>query len=430
MSNYCYEAVDAGGLKTQGTLEVADQNEAVRRIKEMGLFPTRIIQERRRRLAAGVRPAPVARRRNFSFTIPLFDERVKPRALTVFTRQLATLVDAGMPLLRGLRILHEQAESPALKHRIEAIALSIENGNSLSEALKEHPKVFNPLYVNMVRAGEMSGALEITLRRLAEFAEKAQKIKGKVKGALFYPVAVLVVAVAIIGVLTVFVIPRFKLVFDGLLQGKPLPSFTRFIFDISGFIQNHFVLTSCLGAALAIGCAAGIRTEWGRVVFDRFKLMMPLLGPVYRKAAISRFTRTFGTLLGNGVPVLQALAIVKETTGNVVVSRIIANVHDSVKQGETIAAPLKASNVFPAMVAGMVEIGEQTGALPDMLMKIADGYEDEVDTAVGAMTSLMEPIMIVFLAVVVGSIVIAMFLPILAFIDTDPMAGSSGSPES
>jgi type IV pilus assembly protein PilC len=334
--------------------------------------------------------------------------------LTVFTRQLATLVQAGLPLLRGLRVLEKQERNVNLKKIIGELAVSIEGGSTFSEALAQHPKVFNRLYVNMVKAGELGGVLEVVLKRLSEFMEKAQKIKGKVIAAMFYPCAVMVVAVAIMGVLMVFVIPKFKEIFEGTLgNGRALPGFTQFVLGISEMVQHHIVRTMIIAIALVIVFNMFIRTKFGRKLFDRFKLNMPVLGPVISKVAISRFTRTLGTLVSSGVPILQALTIVKETSGNVIVGQAVASVHESVKEGETITAPLEASNIFPPMVISMVDVGEQTGALPEMLMKIADNYDEEVDNAVAAMTSLLEPIMIVFLAVIVGSIVIAMFLPLI-----------------
>jgi type IV pilus assembly protein PilC len=330
---------------------------------------------------------------------------------------LATLIDAGMPLLRGLRTLREQEESPALKRILGELAESIESGGSLSEGLAAHPKVFDKLYVNMAKAGELGGALEITLRRLAEFMEKAQKIKGKVKAAMFYPVAVLVVATGILALLTVYVIPKFQEVFTGLLNGKPLPAFTQLVMGISQGVRGHFGLVSLGLGLLGVALAFALRTQWGRAAFDQFKLQLPIVGPVFRKISISRFARTLGTLLQNGVPILQALTIVRETVGNVIVAQLVSTIHDSVKAGETVAAPLRASKVFPVMVAGMVEVGEQTGALPDLLMKVADNYDEEVDNAVSSLTSLLEPIMIVFLAVIVGGIVIAMFLPLIGIMN-------------
>jgi type IV pilus assembly protein PilC len=273
--------------------------------------------------------------------------------------------------------------------------------------------VFNTLYVSMVQAGEVSGALEVTLRRLAEFIEKAQKIKGRVKSALFYPGAVLVVAAGILALLMTFVVPRFQLVFDGLLNGQRMPAFTVFVFKLSEVLKNHLLIAAVVLAGAVALLALSLRTKWGRRSFDYLKLTLPVFGPLFRKAAVSKFARTLSTLVGNGVPILQALNIVKETSGNVIIRAVVATVHDNVKQGDAIAPALKTSRVFPKMVGGMVEVGEQTGALPEMLAKIADNYDEEVDNAASALTSLLEPVMIVFLAVIVGSIVIALFLPII-----------------
>jgi type IV pilus assembly protein PilC len=257
--------------------------------------------------------------------------------------------------------------------------------------------------------------------------EKAQKIKGKVVAAMFYPCAVILVAVAILVVLMVFVIPKFEAIFAEMLEGQGLPAFTNFVLAISRVVAKHFLVTlGCMVGAF-IAFRLFVRTRFGRKIFDRLKLHFPVLGPVVSKVAISRFSRTLGTLVSSGVPILQALTIVKETAGNVIISQAVGAVHESVKEGETITAPLEACNVFPPMVISMVDVGEQTGALPEMLLKIADTYDDEVDNAVAAMTSLLEPIMIVFLAVVVGSIVIAMFLPLITMIDK---LGSDGGGKS
>jgi type IV pilus assembly protein PilC len=294
------------------------------------------------------------------------------------------------------------------------LGTAIEGGSTFSEALAQHPKVFKRLFVNMVKAGEIGGVLEVVLRRLSEFMEKAQKIKGKVIAAMFYPCAVIVVATTIMGILMVFVIPKFKEVFAGsLMPGHSLPGFTLFVLGVSDAIRLHIVRTLIILILLFILFQFAIHTKVGRRIFDQFKLKMPVLGPVVSKVAISRFTRTLGTLVSSGVPILQALTIVKETSGNVIIAKAVSDVHESVKEGETITAPLEASRVFPPMVISMVDVGEQTGALPEMLLKIADNYDDEVDNAVSAMTSLLEPIMIVFLALIVGSIVIAMFLPLI-----------------
>jgi len=423
MPKFSYVAMDSRGKETKGTLDVANQNEAIGRLKEMGYFPTKVVQVEAGKDKGGAKakaPAGKGGKKGLSTSInikiPGLGGRVKPKILTIFTRQLATLVDAGLPLLRGLRVLERQERNLTLKDIIGKIAISIEGGSTFSEGLAQHPKVFNKLFVNMVKAGELGGVLEVVLARLSEFMEKAQKIKGKVIAAMFYPVAVMVVAVAILGILMVFVVPKFEAIFKDMLPGKPLPAFTRLVLGISNVIKDHVILTACVVIVLIIAFVFWKRTKSGRFIVDKVKLKMPVLGPVFSKVAISRFARTLGTLVSSGVPILQALTIVKETSGNVVVGEAVNAVHESVKEGETITAPLEASNVFPPMVISMVDVGEQTGALPEMLMKIADNYDDEVDNAVAAMTSLLEPIMIVFLAVVVGSIVIAMFLPLIGLI--------------
>jgi type IV pilus assembly protein PilC len=423
MPKYSYIAMNSRGKEEKGTLEVASQNEAITRVKEMGFFPTKIVEVDKekadKKVKGGAKPKAGAKGAkkggvNINIKIPGFSGRVKTKVLTTFTRQLATLVDAGLPLLRGLRVLEKQERNATLKGILGELAGSIEGGSTFSEGLAQHPKVFNRLFVNMVKAGELGGVLEVVLNRLSEFMEKAQKIKGKVIAAMFYPLAVMTIAVIIMGVLMVFVIPKFREVFSSLLEGSQLPAFTRLVLGISETIKNNILYT--LGSIIVlVGLFMWtIRTRVGRRLWDKFKLKVPVLGPVISKVAIARFTRTLGTLVSSGVPILQALNIVKETAGNVIIANAVSAVHDSVKEGETITAPLEASNVFPPMVISMVDVGEQTGALPEMLLKIADNYDDEVDNAVAAMTSLLEPIMIVFLAVVVGSIVIAMFLPLIA----------------
>jgi type IV pilus assembly protein PilC len=383
-----------------------------------------------RHRASATQPRQATARRSWNLSIPAWGGGIRAASLAVFTRQLATLVEAGMPLLRGLRTLQEQAENRALRRIIEALSLEIENGSSFAEALALHPRIFNRLYVNMVKAGEIGGALDVTLRRLAEFMEKAQRIKGKVKAAMYYPSAVLCVAIIILTVLMTYVVPRFKEVLEGLLGGGRMPPFTLFVLRLSDAMRHHLLLALVAAAALGAAFLCALKTGWGRWSFDQFKLAMPLLGPVFRKVAISRFSRTLGTLLSSGVPILQALTIVKETAGNVVIGEVISDVHEQVKEGDPIAPTLKASGVFPAMVAGMVDVGEQTGALPEMLLKIADTYDDEVDNSVNAMTSLLEPIMIIFLAVIVGSIVVALFLPLVSFnTQADPF-GTNGRGEN
>jgi type IV pilus assembly protein PilC len=433
MPRYNYVALDSRGNETKGSIEVGSQNEAIGRVKDMGLFPTKIneadkeekgaAKKGKAKAAAKPKSGKKGGAMNIQIKIPFLSGKVKPKVLTTFTRQLATLVDAGLPLLRGLRVLEKQERNATLKGILAQLATSIEGGSTFSEALAQHPKVFNRLFINMVKAGELGGVLEVVLKRLAEFSEKAQKIKGKVKAALFYPIAVLIVAIGIMVLLMVFVIPRFKEVFSGM--GFKLPWFTTFVMNISDIIRYNFVSTAIGVAVVVVMFLLFIKTKFGRHLWDKFQLHVPVFGPVISKVAISRFTRTLGTLVSSGVPILQALTIVRETAGNVIVADAVNKIHESVKEGETITAPLEGSGVFPPMVVSMVDVGEQTGALPEMLMRIADDYDEQVDNAVSAMTSLLEPIMIVFLAVIVGSIVIAMFLPLIAMISN--MSGDDSS---
>jgi type IV pilus assembly protein PilC len=440
MPVFTYEAMDAKGKPVKGTLpDVANQNEALSRLKEMGFFPTKVVEadkgkdkkdskdkDKDKKDAAG-KGAPAGKggkakakggALQINIKIPGLGGGVDTKTLCTFTRQLATLVDAGLPLLRGLLVLQKQERNPTLKEILGKLALSIEGGSTFSEGLAQHPKVFNKLFVNMVKAGELGGVLEVTLTRLAEFAEKAEKIKGKVKAALFYPVAVLTVAVGIVGLLMVVVVPKFEAIFKDMLGDEGLPDFTLLVLNISRFIQNNFIATAGIVAGIVISFKLFVRTKFGARVYDRFQLLVPVFGPVISKVAISRFTRTLGTLISSGVPILQSLNIVRETSSNIMFAEAVQSIHDSVKEGETIVGPLEASKIFPPMVVSMVDVGEQTGALPEMLMKVADNYEEEVDNAVSAMTSLLEPIMIVFLAVIVGSIVIAMFLPLIKLMDS------------
>src|SRR5581483_7236383 len=435
MPKYDYVALDARGKETKGSIEAASQNEAIGRVKDMQLFPTKIVEaEKIQAKAIGkakARPAAKGKKgggMNLEIKIPGLGGKVKPKVLMTFTRQLATLVDAGLPLLRGLRVLEKQERNGTLKRILGELALAIEGGSTFSEALAQHPKVFNKLFVNMVKAGELGGVLEVVLKRLAEFSEKAQKIKGKVKAALFYPVAVLIVAVGIMILLLTFVVPRFRDVFNGM--GFALPTFTLIVLNISDIVKNNILATlGAVAVAVIIFLIIINKTKTGRHIWDKVKLKLPPVGGVITKVSISRFTRTLGTLVSSGVPILQALTIVRETAGNVIISNAVTKVHESVKEGETITAPLESSGVFPPMVVSMVDVGEQTGALPEMLLKIAENYDEEVDNAVSAMTSLLEPIMIVFLALIVGSIVIAMFLPLIKMIQNMSGGGEGGGGE-
>jgi type IV pilus assembly protein PilC len=292
----------------------------------------------------------------------------------------------------------------------------VQGGSTFSEGLAQHPRLFNDLYVNMVRAGELGGVLELVLTRLAEFQEKAQKVKNKVVAAMVYPIIVLLLALVIMTFLMIFIVPKFETIFHDMLGDKPLPVITVFVIGVSDFMQNHWAILLGLLVGAIAGYKFAARTRAGRAVLDRIKLRAPLFGDLIRKTSISRFSRTLGTLVTSGVPILQALNITRETAGNTVIARAISQVHDSVKEGESIVLPLEASGAFPPMVVSMIDVGEETGQLPEMLLKIAEVYDDEVDNSVAALTSLLEPIMIVLLALIVGTIVIALFMPLIGII--------------
>lgn len=403
-------------------VEAPSSNAAITQLRQAGYFPTSVIedaigspdgQEARDRVAKATRTTKPRVKRG----IVLFKRKtVRSKVLMIFTRQLATLIDSGLPLLRSLNVLEKQERDKVLKNTINKVADSVQSGSTFSDALALHPRIFNNLYVNMVKAGEVGGVLELVLTRLSEFQEKAAKIKNKIIAAMVYPGIVMTMAVAIMGFLLVFIVPKFEVIFHDLLGDKPLPPATRLVIGASGFAQNHgLVILGVVVAAVTLYKFIG-RTRRGRLAIDTFKLRMPLFGNLNRKTAISRFARTLGTLVTSGVPILQALNITRETAGNAAIARAISHVHDSVKEGESIVQPLEASRVFPPMVVSMVDVGEETGKLPEMLLKVAEVYDDEVDNAVAALTSMLEPIMIVFLAVIVGTIVLALFTPLISII--------------
>lgn len=420
MQKFSYVAVDAAGKESRGVVEANNQAQAISKVRGQGLFPTAIGPVSETAATTGVRPGTQRKSAlKMEIKLPAFMRGgVKAKDLMVVTRQLATLVDAGLPLLRGLRVLLRQTRNPTLRDAIESMGQSVESGSTFSEALAQHPRVFDNLYVNMVRAGEAGGVLEVVLARLAEFMEKAEKIKNKVKGAMIYPVVVLFVAVGILTFLLVKIIPKFEDIFRDLLEGKQLPAITRFVIKASATVREHAPIVVGVIVVIVVAINLWKKTKHGRYAFDRFKLALPVFGTLIRRSSIARLTRTLGTLLSSGVPVLQALTIVRDTSGNAVIAKAIQHVHDSVKEGESMTAPMESSKVFPPMVISMVEVGEETGALPDMLIRIADNFDDEVDNAVSGLTSIIEPVMIIFLAVIVGTIVIAMFLPLVTIIET------------
>src|SRR5215208_16911 len=422
MARFNYVVLDARGQEASGLLEAASSSAAISQLRQSGYFPTSVIEEaiitsdgkpvRARTVTAARMTKPREKK-----GIVLFQRRkVKSKILMIFTRQLATLIDSGLPLLRSLNVLAKQERDKVMKKTNDKLADSVQSGSTFSDALALHPKIFNDLYVNMVKAGEVGGVLELVLTRLSEFQEKAAKIKNKVISAMVYPIIVMTMAVGILCFLLIFIVPRFEVIFHDLLGDKPLPPVTQFVIGFSGLMKNHgLVLIGVIVAIVVLYNFLG-RTRRGRLAIDNFKLRMPLFGNLNRKTAISRFARTLGTLVTSGVPILQALNITRDTAGNSALARAIARVHDSVKEGESIVQPLEASKQFPPMVVSMVDVGEETGKLPEMLLKVADVYDDEVGNAVAALTSMLEPIMIVFLAVIVGTIVLALFTPLISII--------------
>jgi type IV pilus assembly protein PilC len=417
MPRYTYTAIDAAtGREHTGDLERADAETAVVDLKARGLFPTTL--------------APVRESADARFeTMPVkfvrsprggrfwrWRRTIGTKELTVFTRQLSALVTAGMPLVRSLDLLARQERNPAWQAVILSLADAIRAGGTLSDGLLRHPKIFDRLCVGMIKAGEAGGRLDVVLERLAHHLEKTGRIKARMQSAMTYPVVIMVVAAGIVGGLMAFVVPKFEKIFTGVLKGAPLPALTQGVLGASRLLQEHWLYV--LGAAvLAGGCGRWLlRTDAGARVLDRLLLRLPVLGGLFLKTSIARFSRTLGTMLASGVPILQALQLTRDACGNRVVAGDIDRVHRRVREGESVARPLAATGIFPPVVAGMIEVGEETGTLPAMLARIADLYDEEVDNAVAGLTSLLEPLMIVLMAVIVGIIVIALFLPIIRII--------------
>ncbi|HEY4716248.1 MAG TPA: type II secretion system F family protein [bacterium] len=353
---------------------------------------------------------------NLPFQIPFLKETVKEKDLVIFTRQFGTMIDAGLPLVQCLDILASQQPNKTFKKVLYEVKQTVEGGATLSDSLKRHPRVFNDLYVNLVAAGEVGGILDTILTRLSTYIEKAMKLKGQVKGAMVYPGVILTIATVVVAVLLIYVIPTFKKMFEGM--GGQLPGPTQFVVDLSNFLRHYLLLIiiGIFGAMFALG--SFYRTQRGKLLIDALLLKIPIVGDLIRKVAVARFSRTLSTLISSGVPILDGMDICARTSGNKIIENAIKEARTSISQGKTIAEPLKDTNVFPSMVVQMIAVGESTGALDAMLGKIADFYEEEVDTAVAALTSLMEPLLMVFLGVVVGGILIAMYLPIFSIAGT------------
>ncbi|GAA5483745.1 type II secretion system F family protein [Haloferula sargassicola] len=431
MPQYQFTAADAKGEQLSGTVDATSEAEAINQLRTQGYYPLQVVEAGKGQLATAKKKGAKAKKgkaapkgKKGKAAKAKTGGRIKPKTLMIFTRQLATLIDSGLPLLRGLTVLAKQEPNPVLKATIEALADAVQSGSTFSEALSQHPKIFNKLYVNMVKAGELGGVLEVVLVRLAEYQEKAQKLKNKIVSAMVYPVIVMFIAVAILIFLMLVIVPKFEAMFAE-MEGAELPMISQIVFGTSRFFLSASVgpIPNVVWFFLAvvlifIAFNSWGKTKGGRKTIDTLKLKAPIIGDIQRKSAVARFSRTLGTLVTSGVPILQALNITRDTAGNVVISGAIDKVHAAVKEGESIVTPLQASGVFPGMVISMVDVGEETGQLPEMLLKVADVYDDEVDNAVTALTSILEPIMIVILALVVGSVVFALFLPLIKVIQT------------
>jgi type IV pilus assembly protein PilC len=415
MPKFRYSAHDINGAEKQGTINASDQASALALLKGKGLFPTEVTGSELKIPTAG-KTASRGAGLNMELRLPAALSVVRPKQLMVLTRQMATLIHAGLPLLRGLMVLERQESNPALKKAIGEIIASIEGGSTFADALSAHPRIFNKLYINMVKAGEAGGVLDVVLERLATYMEKAQKVKNRVKSAMTYPIVVLLASSGIMIFLMVAIIPKFETIFSDMLDGRALPPLTLFVMGFSEYVKTQWPIGLGILGALFLLIALMKRFHIGRTILDHIKLSVPLFGNLTRMSTLARFARTLGTLMESGVPILQALTIVKDTLNNEIVVKAVQVIHDNIKEGETMTAPVEANRIFPPIFGGMVEVGEETGELPAMLLKTADMYEDEVDNIVAGLSSIIEPLLIVVLALVVGTIVIAMFLPMVSII--------------
>lgn len=409
MAKFKYIALDKEGRKLSGVIESTSENRARKDLTAQGFSVYRIAEDTA--IASDKKAASNKAKK------PLFGTGVRKENITVFSRQLSTLLKAGLPLLRSLEVISRQEKNPYFKTIIEQLADNVRTGNKFSDGLAQHPKIFDKLYVNMAKAGEAGGVLDVVLDRLSTFQEKALKTTNKVKSAMVYPVVIMAVAIAIVVILMIFVVPQFQKIFADMLKGKArMPALTQTIIDISDFMKENYILTGLIVLGAVVLVKLFFKTKVGLRAWDIAALKSPKIGDMVMKSTVARFTRTFGTLLSSGVPILEALTITRGTINNSFISDALSRVHDRVRDGETISVPLDQQKIFPTMVTSMVEVGEETGQLPEMLNRIADNYDEEVDNSVGAITSIIEPIMIVFLALVVGTIVIALFLPIIQII--------------
>ncbi len=411
MPTYQYEAMDHTGREVKDTIDASTQEEAQQLIRQKGFFVTKIA-ERTKAAKKGKAPKKKTggKGKKKSFTIG----KISTKQLCTFTRQLSTLQDAGLPILRSLKILEGQCKPGVLKNSLGDVVEDIESGATLSDAFAKHPKAFDKLYCNMIKAGEAGGALEAILQRLADFKEKSQSLKRRIKSAMVYPIVVIGVACIIVGFILYFIVPKFEAIFADF--GVPLPGMTIFLIEASHFVVQYFYVVFMFPFFLWIILKLLYRNKTGAYVCDRIMLLIPVMGSIVEKSTVARTTRTLGTLVQSGVPILESLNIVRDTAGNAVFERAFSRIYESIREGETIAQPLREARIVDDIVVNMIDVGEETGDLDTMLNKIADNYDEEVEALVESLVSLLEPMMIVVLGGIIGFIVIALFLPLITLI--------------
>jgi type IV pilus assembly protein PilC len=404
MAKFSWEGKTRSGQVQKGDMEAPNEAAVTATLRRQGIMPSKI-----KARGKGL---------DMEINIPGLEPKVTTKDLVVFTRQFATMIDAGLPLVQCLDILGRQQENKTFKKALLEVKESVESGSTFAEALRKHPKIFDELYVNLVAAGEVGGILDTILNRLAAYIEKALKLKKKVKSAMTYPATIVFIAILVISVILIFVIPQFESMFADFGQSLPVP--TQIVINLSNFIQSYFLVIIGVIVVAVFAFKKTYQTQKGRAAIDELALKLPIAGVLIRKVAVAKFTRTLGTMISSGVPILDGLDIVAKTAGNKTVEKAIYRVRQSISEGKTIAEPLEKSGVFPPMVCQMINVGEQSGSIDTMLNKIADFYDDEVDDAVGNLTAMMEPLLMLFLGVTVGGLVIAMYLPIFQ------LAGAAG----
>ena len=411
MPTYQYEAMDNTGTEIKESIEAESEAEAQQLIRDKGFFVTNITeqQKKKKKKVAEKKQGGPKKKKTLSLG------KVKPKQLCTFTRQLSTLQDAGLPVLRSLKILEGQAKPGPLKNALDGVVEDIESGNTLSESMAKQPKAFDELYVNMVRAGEASGALEIILQRLADFKERSQTLKKKVQGAMIYPVAVVCVAGGIVGFIMYYIVPKFRVIFEGF--GTELPKITELLISASNVVVNYFYLFPAVPIGFWLFIKVVKKNNTGEYIVDFCALKLPVLGKILKKSTTARIMRTLGTLISSGVPILEALTIARDTAGNAVFKRAFDNIYAAIREGETIAKPLGEAKIADDLVVNMVDVGEETGALDVMMYKVADMYDEDVNTLVDGMVKLIEPMLVVVLGLVVGFIVIALFMPLIKLLN-------------